>query len=104
MTCPTSLLLLTTTTTTLLFPASLVLALPPPSDPPEEILRTEIITEARSPLDGQPLSPADYAELQVKIQQGQPTPPQVARPVKKTIGLLKLRKFIRKTFPFIPIK
>jgi len=36
-------------------------ALPPPEDLPEEILRTEIITEARSPIDGQPLTAAEYA-------------------------------------------
>ncbi|MFO0172935.1 MAG: hypothetical protein ACK51W_10705 [Aphanizomenon sp.] len=39
-----------------------VRALPPPEDIPEEILRTEIILAARSPIDGQIITPADYAE------------------------------------------
>jgi hypothetical protein len=43
-----------------------VIALPPPEDLPEEILRTEIITEARSPIDGQPLTAAEYAQLQTQ--------------------------------------
>ena len=42
------------------------IALPPPEDLPEEILRTEIITEARSPIDGQPITPAEYAKLQLQ--------------------------------------
>jgi hypothetical protein len=42
------------------------ISLPPPEDLPEEILRTEIITEARSPIDGQPITPAEYAQLQLQ--------------------------------------
>ena len=38
--------------------------LPPPEDTHEEILRTEIITEARSPIDGELLTAAEYAQLQ----------------------------------------
>ena len=34
------------------------LALPAPEDIPEEVLRAEIITSARSPLDNQPLTEA----------------------------------------------
>lgn len=44
-------------------------ALPPPEDIPEEILRTEIILEGRSPLDGKPLSAAEYAELEARLAQ-----------------------------------
>ena len=44
------------------------LSLPPFEDIPEEILRTEIIIEARSPIDGKSLSAAEYAELQAKLQ------------------------------------
>lgn len=44
-----------------LFFTSEAIALPPPEDVPEEILRTEIITEARSAIDGQPLTAAEYA-------------------------------------------
>ena len=42
--------------------------LPPPEDTPEEILRTEIITEARSPINGELLTAAEYAELQALLQ------------------------------------
>ncbi|MGV0025697.1 hypothetical protein [Phormidesmis priestleyi] len=91
------------TSSLILHPSSL-LALPPPSDPPEEVLRTEIIIEARSPIDGKPLTPTEYAELQIQLQQGQPVQPQVARSVERTIKLLRLRRFIRTVFPFIRLK
>ncbi|KAM3109398.1 hypothetical protein [Phormidesmis sp. 146-33] len=91
------------TSSLILHPSSL-LALPPPSDPPEEVLRTEIIIEARSPLDGRPLTPTEYAELQSQLQQGQPIKPQVAQSVQRTIRLLRLRRFIKTVFPFIPLK
>jgi len=53
---------------------------------PEEILRTEIITTARSPLTGEPLSATEYAALeeQLKTQQGQPE----ADPTLETLLLL----------------
>ena len=59
--CPSAPLLLC-----LLLTAAPAIALPPPDDLPEEILRTEIITEARSPIDGQPLTAAEYAQLQAQ--------------------------------------
>ncbi|PSB20202.1 hypothetical protein C7B65_09155 [Phormidesmis priestleyi ULC007] len=80
------------------------LSLPPADDPPEEVLRSEIITDARSPIDGKPLTAAEYAELQSEIQQGQPVQPQLSPKVRKTIGLLRLRRFIKTFFPFIPLK
>lgn len=76
-------------------------ALPPAEDIPEEILRTEIITEARSPVDGQPLTPAQYAELQAQLEAGPPIEPNLAPQVKRTITLLRLRRFIRTFFPFL---
>ncbi len=45
-----------------------VIALPPPEDTPEEILRTQIIIEARSPIDGKPLNAAEYIQLQAPLQ------------------------------------
>lgn len=80
------------------------LALPPANDPPEEVLRSEVITEARSPIDGKPLTAAEYAELQSEIQKGQPVQPQLSPKVRRTIGLLRLRKLIKTIFPFVPIK
>lgn len=76
-----------------------VSALPPPADPPEEVLRTEIITEARSPVDGQPVSPAEYARLQEELSdRGLPI---LSRRVSNTIRLLRIRQAIRSLFPFL---
>ena len=76
-------------------------ALPPAEDTPEEILRTEIIMEARSPVDGKPLTPAQYAELQAQLEAGPPIEPDLSPQVKRTITLLRLRRFIRTFFPFL---
>jgi hypothetical protein len=67
------------------------LALPPAEDIPEEILRTEIITEGRSPLDGQALSATDYAELKKQIAQ-RPYPPEIEAKLQNLIFLLQIRK------------
>lgn len=93
------------TTAWIAYPASVV-ALPPPEDPPEEVLRTEIITEARSPIDGKPLTAAEYAQLQAELQQAPPARPEtlVSPETRQLIGLLRLRKFIRTVFPFIPLR
>ena len=81
-------------------------ALPPPTDLPEEVLRAEIITEARSPIDGKPLSSAEFVELTIDIQQ------QVSRndaagigknsKLRETLLLLRLRGFLRSVG--LPIK
>ena len=44
-------------------------ALPPAEDIPEEVLRTEIILEGRSPINGKPLSAAEYEQLQAELQE-----------------------------------
>jgi hypothetical protein len=77
------------------------LALPPPEDVPEEILRTEIITEARSPVDGTALTAAEYAELQAQLEAGPDTRPPVSPQVRNIITLLYLRRAIRSVFPFL---
>ena len=41
----------------------------PDLDLPEEVLRAEIITEARSPIDGKALSTTEFAELVVTTKQ-----------------------------------
>jgi hypothetical protein len=73
--------------------------LPADRDIPEEILRAEIITEARSPIDGRALSATEFAELVVETKQ------QLDRSsaelgagsskIKETIFLLRLRSFLR---------
>ena len=76
--------------------------LPPPEETPEQVLRTEIITEARSPVDGKPISAPDYAELQAQLQQRQVTP-SLSPQVRQNISLLRLRRLIRTVLPFLPI-
>jgi hypothetical protein len=80
---------------------SRVIALPPPEDIPEEILRTEIITEARSPVDGKRLTAAQYAELQAQLQTV--PPPKLDPKIRDQIFLLRVRKFLLQLFPFLDI-
>lgn len=75
------------------------LGLPPPDDVPEEVLRTEIITEARSPIDGKPLSASEYAQLQAQLAE-RAFPPQLDPKVREVIFLLRLRHFLRTVTPF----
>lgn len=86
---------------TLLGPLSPAAALPPPEDIPEEILRRETITEARSPLTGEPLSAAEYAELLETLQDPNRNA-QVNRDIAALIGLLQMRRVVRPILPFIP--
>ena len=79
-------------------------ALPPPEDLPEEVLRTEIITGARSPIDGKPMTAAEYADLQAQVQVAPPSRPELSRKVEKTVNLLRLRKFLKTFFPVLPIR
>ncbi|MEM9543496.1 MAG: hypothetical protein AAGA60_28885 [Cyanobacteria bacterium P01_E01_bin.42] len=76
------------------------LALPPPEDIPEEVLRNEIILEARSPIDGEPLTAAEYARMQEELSQPQafvdldPT-------VEQIVFLLRLRQTLNTLIPFL---
>lgn len=80
---------------------SAVIALPPPEDIPEEILRTEIIIDARSPIDGKPISAADYAELQAQLQKV--PPPTLNTKLRETVFLLRIRRVLLQFFPFLNI-
>ncbi|MCT7982822.1 glutathione S-transferase [Laspinema sp. A4] len=84
-------------------------ALPPASDVPEEILRTEIITQGRSPVDGTPLTPAEYAALledpafrgTITPNDGsQPTAIGPISPGQIMINRLPVRELLRVIFPF----
>ncbi|MEQ9551705.1 MAG: hypothetical protein RIM23_19110 [Coleofasciculus sp. G3-WIS-01] len=75
------------------------LALPPPDDLPEEVLRTEIITEARSPIDGEPLTAAEYAQLKAELAQRE-TPPELDPEIQQTVFLLQLQDLLRTVTPF----
>ncbi|MBD2239586.1 hypothetical protein H6G35_23730 [Aulosira sp. FACHB-113] len=77
------------------------MALPPVEDIPEEILRTQIIIEARSPVDGKPLTAAEYAQLQEQLQV---IPPRQLDPkIRDQIFLLRIRKGLLQLFPFLGI-
>ncbi len=79
-------------------------ALPSAQDTPEEVLRTEIILDARSPIDGKPMDPAEYAALQAKQQTPDQPPAPLTPKVRFTVKLIKVRKFIKTYLPFIPIR
>ncbi|MBV8885662.1 MAG: hypothetical protein JO235_16930 [Chroococcidiopsidaceae cyanobacterium CP_BM_RX_35] len=78
------------------------LCLPPPGDIPEEILRTEIITQARSPVNGKPLTAAEYVQLQTQISISS-SAPTLSSDVRQNIFLLRLLKLIRTFAPFLPL-
>jgi len=78
---------------------NLVMALPPVEDTPEEILRTEIIIDARSPIDGAPLTAAQYAQLQEKLQTS--PPPKLDPRIRQNIFLIRIRSVLLQLFPFL---
>ncbi len=78
------------------------LSLPPQKDVPEEILRSEIFTEARSPINGKPLTAAEYIKLQSQLQSPPPkTKPQVNPKLQNLLFLLQLRRVIRTVVPLL---
>jgi hypothetical protein len=76
-------------------------SLPPADETPEEILRTRMITEARSPIDGQPVSAAEYAQLQEQLQDVNDVE-SVDSELAQLIFLLQVRRVVRPILPFIP--
>jgi hypothetical protein len=75
-------------------------ALPPPEDIPEEILRTEVILEARSPLDGTPLTAAEYDQLRETLAAA---PDRTLAPeIQELIFLLQLRRVLKPVLPLLP--
>ncbi|MBW4633924.1 MAG: hypothetical protein KME30_19080 [Iphinoe sp. HA4291-MV1] len=78
-----------------------VMALPPKEDLPEEILRTQIITTARSPVDGKPLTAGEYAQLQAQLQKV--PPPKLDKRIQDQVFLIRLRKTLLQLFPFLDI-
>jgi hypothetical protein len=78
---------------------NLVMAFPPAEDTPEEILRTEIIIDARSPIDGSPLTAAEYVQLQEQLQT---SPPRKLDPnIRQNIFLIRIRRVLLQLFPFL---
>ncbi len=80
-------------------PVARAIALPPPEDLPEEVARTEIIIEARSPVDGEPLTAVEYVELQAELAERE-YPAEVSSELQQLIFLLRVRRLIRTFTPF----
>jgi hypothetical protein len=83
------------------WPFQVGFALPPADEVPEEVLRTRIITEARSPIDGEPLSAAEYARLQEQLQNVNDSG-MVDSDLAQLIFLLQLRRVVKPILPFFP--
>jgi hypothetical protein len=84
-------------------PSSAVFAqnIPIAEDTPDEVLRTEIYTEARSPVDGKLMTAAEYLELKEDLTaMNIPPEAQVSPKVAEVIRLLKLRAFLKRILPF----
>lgn len=75
-------------------------AIPPPEDIPEERLRTEIILDARSPLDGEPLSPAAYEALQAELAEH--PAPTLSPQIREIVFLLQIRRVLKPILPILP--
>ncbi|MGF1536327.1 MAG: hypothetical protein ACFB4J_07570 [Elainellaceae cyanobacterium] len=73
-------------------------ALPPPEDVPEEVARTEIILEARSPVDGEPLTAVEYAELLAELAERE-YPPEVSSELQDLLFQLRVLKLLRTFTP-----
>lgn len=82
-------------------PARPSLALPPADEIPEEVLRTRIITEARSPIDGKPMTASAYAQLQERLQDVNDVE-SVSSDLAQLILLLQMRRVVKPILPFIP--
>lgn len=77
------------------------LALPPPDEIPEEVLRTEVITEARSPITSEPIAASDYAALQERLRD--PNTDTIVNPdIAQLIQLLEFRRVLKPILPFLP--
>ena len=76
-------------------------ALPPPDDLPEEVLRSQIILEGRSPITGAPLTAAERASLEASLTANVNADVELSPQVRQAIWLLSVRKGTRLVFPFL---
>ncbi|MGB3294437.1 MAG: hypothetical protein WBB01_15730 [Phormidesmis sp.] len=81
-------------------PADIMLAGPELAEIPEEVLRTEIITAARSPLTGEPLNAAEYAQLLEELE-APAGDSLVNEQIRYLVFLLQLRRSVRPILPFL---
>jgi hypothetical protein len=75
------------------------IALPPPQDVPEEVLRAEMIVEARD-RSGQPIAPGAYAQLQQTIDRRNQDNPQISEDLQSLLLQLRLLSVIKSVIPF----
>jgi hypothetical protein len=61
----------------------------------------EVITAARSPIDGRLVSAAEYAKLQERL--AVTPPPKLDIKIREQVFLLRVRKFLLQIFPFLDI-
>ncbi len=71
---------------------------------PEQVSAPVLVLELRSPLDGRLLTATEYADLQAEIDRLNEVAPQVSPKIRRLVGLLKFRKFIKRVLPIVPIK
>jgi len=71
---------------------------------PEHVSAPILVLDLRSPLDGRLLTATEYADLQAEIDRLNEVPPQVSPKIRRLVGLLKFRKFIKRVLPIAPIK
>lgn len=70
-------------------------------DVPEEMLQTQIATEANSPLTGLAQSANNYAKEQKRLQvTAVEVPPRLTPSIYRSVELLRLRKLLKSLLPF----
>jgi hypothetical protein len=85
------------------FPVGIpAVALPPPEDIPEEVLRTQIILEGRSPQSGELLSAEAYAEQDAATAAALDAPGTLPAQIQQIVMILRIRKVLRTVIPIIP--
>lgn len=89
---------------TSIMPTSSAYATPEIEKMPDLVLPPALVLDLRSPLDGRLLTATEYADLQAEIDRLNEVPPQVSPKIRRLVGLLKFRKFIKRVLPIVPIK
>lgn len=89
---------------TSLMPTSSAYATPEGEKMPDPVSPPALVLDLRSPLDGRLLTATEYADLQAEIDRLNEVPPQVSPKIRRLVGLLKFRKFIKRVLPIVPIK
>lgn len=89
---------------TSIMPTSSAYATPESEKMPDLVLPPALVLDLRSPLDGRLLTATEYADLQAEIDRLNEVPPQVSPKIRRLVGLLKFRKFIKRVLPIVPIK